>query len=99
MYISLSAFFTNSMQVLEDALEKSKQAYGEKHPTTARIYHTAATLYEVLKPPDMAKARDYYKKGYEIKRSLFGEDHKKTKDAKGIFDEVDQIVKKESRKK
>ncbi len=95
----MSAFFINLLQVLEDALEKSKQAYGEKHPTTARIYYTAATLYEVLKPPEMAKARDYYKKGYEIKRSLFGENHKKTKDAKGTFDEVDQIMRKETRKK
>jgi len=71
--------FEEAREYLEYSLEVSRKANEEQHAMTARAYTTIGKLHSVLYESESAEAA--HRKGYEIYKAVYGENHPETTEA------------------
>ncbi|XP_019618300.1 PREDICTED: telomerase protein component 1-like [Branchiostoma belcheri] len=73
------------MDLYEEALELSKQAYGENNTLSSRIYGNMGIAYETI--GQVRKSYRYFQLAAQCTEEVFGPDHPKTLQNKAVLEE------------
>ncbi|XP_035690264.1 telomerase protein component 1-like [Branchiostoma floridae] len=75
----------SQMDLYEEALELSQQAYGENNTLSSRIYGNMGIAYETI--GQLRKAYKYFQLAAQCTEEVFGPDHPKTLQNKAVLEE------------
>ena len=72
------------------ALEIIKKNYGNEHPYVATCYKNTAHVYMEMK--EYNKALVCYKKAYEIRKKILGQEHASTREIEVIIERIGKEI-------